>query len=58
MNQKRESKSDKDMLVQKRRRIERARVEAVDPNRLFNSIVVSDDVDFTDPHSLRRAFRA
>ena len=51
-----EWKSDKVMLVRKGRRIELAPVEPVDPTSLFDSIVVPDSVDFTDPHSLRRSF--
>ncbi len=51
-----EWKSDRVMLVRKGRRIELAPVEPIDPTSLFDSIVVPDDVDFSDPHSLRGAF--
>ncbi len=47
-------KSDRVMLVRKGRRVELAPVEPIDPTSLFDSIVVPDDVDFSDPHSLRR----
>jgi hypothetical protein len=42
--------------VPKGNRIEVAPVEPVDPTSPFDSILVPDDFDFTDPHSLRRAF--
>ncbi|HYY90385.1 MAG TPA: AbrB family transcriptional regulator [Candidatus Dormibacteraeota bacterium] len=51
-----EWKSDKVMLVRKGRRIELAPVEPIDPTSLFDSIVVPDSVDFSDSHSLKRAF--
>ena len=49
-----EWKSDKVMLIRRGSRVELAPVEPIDPTSLFDSIVVSDDVDFSDPHSLRR----
>ncbi len=49
-----EWKSDKVMLIRRGSRVELAPVEPIDPTSLFDSIVVPDDVDFSDPHSLRR----
>ena len=50
-----EWKSQKVVLTWKKRRVEVAPIEPVDPTSLFDSVSVSDRVDFTDPHSLRRA---
>ena len=44
------------MLIRKGRRIELGPVEPVDPTSLFDSIVVPDDADLADPHSLRKSF--
>lgn len=50
-----EWKSDRVMLIRKGSRVELTPVEPIDPTSLFDSILVSDDADFSDPHSLRRA---
>ena len=42
-------------ISRKRRRVGVAPMEPIDPTSLFDSIPVSDKVDFTDPHSLRKA---
>jgi len=48
-------KSDKVVLRRLGDKIEVAPIEPIPPSALFDSIEVGDDVDFTDPHSLRRA---
>ena len=50
-----EWKSERVVLTWKKRRVEVAPMEPIDPTSLFDSIPVSDKVDFTDPHSLRKA---
>ena len=48
-------KSDKVVLRRLGDRIELTPIEPVSPSSLFDSIEIGDEVDFTDPHSLRRA---
>jgi bifunctional DNA-binding transcriptional regulator/antitoxin component of YhaV-PrlF toxin-antitoxin module len=48
-------KSDKVVLRRLGDKIEVTPIEPIPPSALFDSIEVGDDVDFTDPHSLRRA---
>lgn len=50
-----EWKSDKVVLRRLSGKIEVSPIEPISPSSLFDSIVVGDDVDFTDPHSLRKA---
>lgn len=49
-------KSDKVVLKRRGDTIEMTPIEAISPSRLFDSIRIGDDVDFTDPHSLKKAF--
>ncbi|MFH0850033.1 MAG: AbrB/MazE/SpoVT family DNA-binding domain-containing protein [Candidatus Bathyarchaeota archaeon] len=49
-------KSDKVVLRRLGDKIEVSPIEPISPTSLFDSIMVGDDVDFTDPHSLRKAF--
>ena len=48
-------KSDRVVLRRLGDRIEVVPIEPVPPSSLFDSIEVGDDVDFTDPHSLRKS---
>ncbi|MBA7600135.1 hypothetical protein ES703_07182 [subsurface metagenome] len=48
-------KSDRVILRRHGDRIEVAPIDPILPSSLFDSIEVGGDVDFTDPHSLRRA---
>ena len=48
-------KSDRVILRRHGDRVEVTPIEPIPPSSLFDSIKVGDDVDFTDPHSLRRA---
>lgn len=48
-------KSDRVVLRRLGDRIEVIPIEPVRPSSLFDSIEVGDDVDFADPHSLRKA---
>ena len=48
-------KSDRVILRRRGDRIEVAPIDPIPPSSLFDSIKVGDDVNFTDPHSLRRA---
>ncbi len=50
-----EWKSDRVVLTRVGKKVELTPVEPMDPTRFVDSIPVSDTVDFTDPHSLRRA---
>ncbi len=50
-----EWKTDRVVLVHRGRRVEVAPIEPIDPTQLFDSILVRDDVDLADSHSLRRA---
>ena len=42
------------VLRRRGERVEISPLEAVPPSALFDSIPVADDVDFADPHSLRK----
>ena len=48
-------KSRKLVLIRRGDRIEVVPIEPLSPSHLFDSIVVPEDVDFTDSHSLRKA---
>ncbi|MCW3988778.1 MAG: AbrB/MazE/SpoVT family DNA-binding domain-containing protein [Candidatus Bathyarchaeota archaeon] len=48
-------KSDRVVLRRLGDRIEVTPIEPVPPSSLFDSIEAGDDVDFTDPHSLRKS---
>jgi len=48
-------KSRKLVLIRRRDRIEVVPVEPTLPSSLFDSIRISENVDFTDPHSLKKA---
>jgi|YelNatPaOPRAMG01_1025707.scaffolds.fasta_scaffold33688_2 bifunctional DNA-binding transcriptional regulator/antitoxin component of YhaV-PrlF toxin-antitoxin module len=48
-------KSRKLALIKREDKIEIVSIEALSPSALFDSINVSEHVDFTDPHSLRKA---
>ncbi len=47
-------KSDKVVLTKRDGSIEVAPMEPLKPSELFDSIEVPADVDFSDPHALRR----
>ncbi len=51
----REWKSGRVVLIRRGNRIEVAPMEPTSPSDLFDSIEVSGDVDFSDPHSLKKA---
>ena len=48
-------KSGKVMLIRRGNRIEITPIEPLPPSSLFDTIEITDSVDFTDPHSLKRA---
>lgn len=48
-------KSSKVMLTRHENRIEVTPIEPILPSSLFDSIKITDKVDFTDPHSLKKA---
>ncbi len=48
-------KSDRVVLRRLGDRIEVTPIDPVPPSSLFDSIEVGDEVDFTDPHSLRKS---
>jgi len=50
-----EWKSRKLVLTRRGKRIELIPIEAIPPSDLFDSIKISENVDFTDPHSLKKA---
>lgn len=52
----RDWKSDKVVLKRRGDRIEMTPIEHLSPSSLFDSIEIGEEVDFTDPHSLKRAF--
>lgn len=52
----RDWKSDKVVLRRCGDTIELTPIEPISPSSLFDSIEVGGEVDFTDPHSLRKAF--
>lgn len=47
-------KSSKVVLIRRGNRIEVAPLEPTPPSDLFDSIEISEKVDFVDPHSLKR----
>ncbi len=49
-------KSGRVILIKREGKIELSPIEPVPPSSLFDSIEVADDVDFTNPHSLKRAY--
>ncbi len=49
-------KTDKVVLKRNGDRIQVIPIEPTLPSDLFDSVEMGDKVDFTDPHSLRRAF--
>lgn len=51
-------RSDRVVLRRRGDSIEVTPLEAVLPSSLFDSIEVNDGVDFTDPHSLRKALES
>jgi bifunctional DNA-binding transcriptional regulator/antitoxin component of YhaV-PrlF toxin-antitoxin module len=52
----RDWKSRRMTLIRHNDRIELVPTQPVLPSELFDSIEISGDVDFTDPHSLKKAF--
>jgi len=48
-------KSRKLALILREDRIEVAPIERILPSDLFDSVKIQGDVDFTDPHSLKKA---
>jgi bifunctional DNA-binding transcriptional regulator/antitoxin component of YhaV-PrlF toxin-antitoxin module len=48
-------KSSKVILMRHGNKIEITPIEPVSPSSLFDSIKVTDEADFTDPHSLKKA---
>lgn len=48
-------KSRKLVLIRRENRIELIPIEPTSPLTLFDSIEISERVDFTDPHSLKKA---
>jgi len=48
-------KSDKVILIKRGEKIELSPIEPLPPSSLFDSIEISNDVDFTDSQSLKRA---
>ncbi|MGQ9468860.1 MAG: AbrB family transcriptional regulator [Nitrososphaerales archaeon] len=50
-----EWKSRKLVLIKRRNRIELIPMEPISPLELFDSIDISENVDFSDPHSLKKA---
>ena len=49
-------KTDRVVLKRNGDRIQVIPIEPTLPSDLFDSVEIGDEVDFTDPHSLRRAF--
>lgn len=50
-----EWKSSKVVLIRRGNRIEVAPIEPTPPSNLFDTIEISENVDFVDPHSLKKA---
>ncbi len=48
-------KSRKLMLIRRGNKVEVVPIESMSPSELFDSIMISGNVDFADPHSLRKA---
>lgn len=52
----REWKSNRVVLRKREKRIEITPMDIIPPSSLFDSIEIPDKVDFTDPHSVKKAF--
>jgi len=50
----RDWKSDKVVLTRRGTSIQVSPIEPLDPVELFDSILVKDEVDISDPHALRK----
>ncbi|MBS7648169.1 MAG: AbrB family transcriptional regulator [Candidatus Bathyarchaeia archaeon] len=50
-----EWKSNKVVLIRRKNKIEVAPIEPIPPSNFFDSIEISENVDFSDSHSLKRA---
>jgi len=48
-------KSGRVVLIRRGNKIEVTPIESISPSSLFDSIKISDNVDFLDPHSLKKA---
>lgn len=48
-------KSSKVVLIRRGNRIEVTPIEPILPSSLFDSIKISENVDFADPHSLKKS---
>ncbi len=48
-------RSDKVVMKLREKSIELTPIEPISPTTLFDSIEIPDEVDFTDPHSLKKA---
>lgn len=51
-----EWKSNRVVLTKRGKRIEITPMDIILPSSLFDSIEIPDDVDFTDSHSVKKAF--
>jgi len=47
-------KSGRVVLIRRGNKIEVTPIEPISPSGLFDSIKISDNVDFSDPHSLKK----
>ncbi|MBS7633231.1 hypothetical protein KEJ15_06415 [Candidatus Bathyarchaeota archaeon] len=47
-------KSRKLAMIKRKDRIEIVPIDFISPSELFDSIKISDDVDFADPHSVKK----
>ena len=47
-------RSDKVVLKLTEKSIELTPIQPISPSKLFDSIEIADEVDFTDPHSLKK----
>jgi len=48
-------RSDKVVMKLTEKSIELTPIEPIMPSKLFDSIEIADEVDFTDPHAIKRA---
>jgi len=48
-------KSSRVVLIRHGNKIEVAPIEPIPPSELFDSIKISENIDFSDPHSLKKA---
>ena len=48
-------RSDKVVMKLTDKSIELTPIEPISPTKLFDSIEIADEVDFTDPHSIKKA---